>query len=107
MAPEHVTPRAVVGRPRLVVEVLPPTGRGRDMFEKRRIYAAGGAAWYWIVDPDEPSLTVLRLAGDAYEEAARVVASEAYETSEPLRVRIVPADLVRCPIPGPAGRTAP
>ena len=94
-APETVTPRAVASAPLLVVEVLSPSGRGRDLFEKRRIYAAGGAAWYWIVDPAEPSLTALRLAGDAYEEAARVVGSDAYETSEPVRVRIVPADLVR------------
>jgi len=52
----------------LVVEILSPSGRGRDLSEKRRIYAAGGATWYWIVDPDEPSLIVLRLAGDACEE---------------------------------------
>ena len=94
-APEAVTPRAIAGSPLLVVEVVSRTGRGRDLFEKRRIYAAGRAAWYWIVDPDEPSLTVLRLAGDAYEEAARVVGAEVYATSEPVRVRVVPADLVR------------
>ena len=94
-ASETVTPRAVAGSPLLVVEVVSPTGRGRDLFEKRRIYAQGGASWYWIVDPDEPSLTALRLAGDAYEEAARVAGSDAYETSEPVHVLIVPADLIR------------
>jgi Uma2 family endonuclease len=93
--PETVTPRAIAGPPVLVVEVLSPTGRGRDLFEKRRIYAEGGAGWYWIVDPDEPSLTVLRLAGDQYELAARIVNAEVYETGEPMSLRVVPAELVR------------
>ena len=38
-----ITPRAVEGPPALVIEVLSPSGRGRDLFEKRRIYAQGGA----------------------------------------------------------------
>ncbi|MHB8295656.1 MAG: Uma2 family endonuclease [Acidimicrobiales bacterium] len=49
-SPAVVTKRAVEGPPVLVVEVLSPTGRARDLHEKRRIYARGGAAWYWIVD---------------------------------------------------------
>ena len=92
--PEVVTERAVEGRPVLVVEVLSPYGRGRDLHEKRRIYAQGRAAWYWIVDPAEPSLTVLRLVGDAYEDHARVAGTEAYETEEPFPVRVVPAELL-------------
>lgn len=93
-APEVITERAVEGPPVLVVEILSPTGRGRDLHEKRRIYAEGGAAWYWIVDPAEPSLIVLRLAGDSYEEQARVSGLEAYETEEPFPVRLVPAELL-------------
>ena len=92
--PAAVTPRAVVGRPVIVVEVLSPTGRGRDLHEKRRIYAEGGAGWYWIVDPDEPSLTVLRLSGSEYDLAARVVGSDVFETDDPVSLRIVPAELV-------------
>lgn len=92
-APEAVTERAIVGRPLLVVEVLSPTGRDRDLSEKRRIYAAGGAAWYWLVDPAVPSLTVLRLAGQVYEEQARVEGGAAYVTDEPFSVRVVPVKL--------------
>ena len=95
VAREATTERAVEGAPVLVVEVLSPTGQRRELDWKRRIYAQGGASWYWIVDPGVPSLTVLRLVGDAYEEGARVVGSDVYETSEPVRVRIVPADLSR------------
>ena len=89
-----ITRRAVEGPPALAVEILSASGRPRDLYEKRRIYAEGGAAWYWIVDPDVPSLTVLRLQGDAYEEAAHVAGSDAHEATEPFALRIVPADLI-------------
>ncbi|MGI8721769.1 MAG: Uma2 family endonuclease [Geodermatophilaceae bacterium] len=93
-APEAVTERAIVAAPLLVVEVLSPTGRDRDLSEKRRIYAEGGAAWYWLVDPAVPSLTILRLAGRTYEEQALVEGSTAHVTDDPFPVRIVPAELV-------------
>ena len=90
-----ISSRAIEGPPVLVIEVLSPSGRARDLYEKRRIYAEGGAGWYWIVDPIEPSLTVLRLAAAGYVDEAYVVGDEAYETREPLSVRVVPADLLR------------
>jgi Uma2 family endonuclease len=95
VTPDAIGPRAIERPPVLVVEILSASGRGRDLSEKRRIYAEGRAAWYWIVDPDEPSLTVLRLVGDAYEDEARVTGSEAYDTEQPFPVRVVPADLLR------------
>jgi Uma2 family endonuclease len=91
---QYVGERAVERPPLLVVEILSPTGRDRDLFEKRRIYGNGGAEWYWLVDPDEPSLTVLRLTGAEYGEDARVVGDEAYASDEPLPVRVVPNQLV-------------
>jgi Uma2 family endonuclease len=94
VTPDAIGPRAIERPPLLVVEILSPSGRGRDLSEKRRIYAEGRAAWYWIVDPDEPSLTVLRLVGDVYEDEARVTGSEAYDTEQPFPVRVVPADLL-------------
>lgn len=95
VSPEAIGLRAIERPPLLVVEILSPSGRGRDLSEKRRIYAEGQAAWYWIVDPDEPSLTVLRFVGDVYEEESRVTDSEAYETEQPFPVRVVPAELLR------------
>ncbi|MBV8528788.1 MAG: Uma2 family endonuclease, partial [Candidatus Dormibacteraeota bacterium] len=94
-AVESLASRAVEVAPLLVVEVMSPSGRGRDLFEKRRIYAAGRASWYWLVDPAVPSLTVLRLEGETYHDEAHVVGDEAYEQREPLVVRVVPADLIR------------
>ena len=40
--------------------------RRRDRVVKRAEYAAAGIAEYWIVDPDERAITVLRLDGDEY-----------------------------------------
>jgi Uma2 family endonuclease len=93
-APEAVTERAVVAPPLLVVEVLSLTGRNRDLSEKRRIYAEGGAAWYWLLDPSVTNLTVLRLAGQAYSERTVVAGTEAYVTADPLPVRVVPGELL-------------
>ena len=94
-APDVITARAVEGPPVLVIEVLSSSGRGRDLFEKRRIDADGQASWYWIVDSVEPSLTVLRLTAAGYVDEARVIGDEAYETHDPFAVRIVPAELLR------------
>ena len=92
-APAATTERAVEGPPALVIEVLSPTGQARDLYEKRRVYAQGGAAWYWIVDPATPRLTVLHLVRDAYEQSAYVEGDDVYETREPFRVRVVPLEL--------------
>ncbi len=93
-APEAVTDRAVVAAPLLVVEVLSATGRNRDLSEKRRIYADGGAPWYWLVDPAVSSLTVLRLSGHSYAEHAVVEGSAIYTTQDPFPIEVVPADLM-------------
>lgn len=92
--PDVLTKRAVEGPPLLVVEVMSPSGQRRDLVQKRLIYAEGGAAWYWVVDPAIPSLTVLRLTGDDYEETAHVEGGDAYVSDDPVKVRVVPADLI-------------
>ena len=49
---------------------------------------------YWLVDPDEPALTVLELAAGSYHETARVAGDEPWTAASPFPVRIVPAELV-------------
>ena len=39
---------------------------GRDLETKRQEYAEAGIAEYWIVDPKERKITVLKLEGSAY-----------------------------------------
>lgn len=52
----------------LVMEVVSddPEDRHRDLVEKRQDYARARIPEYWIVDPQEQRITVLRLAGTRY-----------------------------------------
>ena len=53
----------------LALEVVREEKRERDLVEKRGDYAEGQVPEYWIVNPQTETITVLRLRGDAYEEA--------------------------------------
>jgi Uma2 family endonuclease len=46
--------------PMLVVEVHSPYTRRRDVEHKRRYYRDIGVAEYWMIDPEERTLTVVR-----------------------------------------------
>ncbi|MDQ3611609.1 MAG: Uma2 family endonuclease [Actinomycetota bacterium] len=74
--------------PLLVVEVLSPTTRRRDLLGKWSIYAEAGVPSYWIVDPVEPSLTVLTLTDGLYVETARVTGSEPLTVTAPFEVTV-------------------
>lgn len=50
----------------LVMEVVGDDERRRDLETKRREYAQAGIPEYWIVDPQEARITVLRLDGATY-----------------------------------------
>jgi Uma2 family endonuclease len=52
----------------LVIEVLSTHAkdRKRDLVTKRREYAQAGIAEYWIVDPQEKRITVLKRRGKTY-----------------------------------------
>lgn len=47
-----VSERAIEGPPDLVVEILSPSTRDRDLYIKRDAYARFGVAEYWVVDPN-------------------------------------------------------
>lgn len=56
--------------PLLVVEIVSPgeTNRIRDYIEKRKQYQDRGIPEYWIVDPQEQTITVLKLEKENYIE---------------------------------------
>lgn len=81
--------------PLLVVEILSPGTRSRDLVQKRRAYEEEGVVSYWIVDPKAPSLIVLELADGAYQEVARVAGDQPWTASLPYVVTVVPRDLLR------------
>jgi Uma2 family endonuclease len=87
---EHNLPAAPV----LAVEVLSSSTRRIDLGTKRLAFEAAGVPSYWVVDPDEPSLTVFELDGAAYREVALIVGPETWESTLPFTVRVRPADLV-------------
>jgi Uma2 family endonuclease len=88
--------------PVLVVEVLSKYGRAYDRQTKRAAYQAAGIASYWIVDPDEPSVTVLELGDrdqddqgqDGYREVGIVRGDDLVELTRPYPLRFRPSDLL-------------
>lgn len=59
----------VRGVPDLLVEVLSPSHPERDLIVKRDLYARNGVGEYWIVDPADRSVQILKLSGNRYEPA--------------------------------------
>ncbi len=64
-----ISERGVEGAPDLVVEVLSPSTRSRDLGIKLRRYAASGVPHYWTLDPLARSLAERCLSDDGYESA--------------------------------------
>lgn len=93
-----VDPKGPLGpsaTPLLVVEVLSPSCPLLDTALKRALYERLGVPAYWMVDPVEPSIVALRLAGGRYQVEAEVAGEEEFITEWPFPVRFRPAELPR------------
>lgn len=56
--------------PSIVIEILSPSTKARDLITKRALYADFGVSEYWIVDPDSESISInLRDEQGIYVEA--------------------------------------
>lgn len=81
--------------PLLVVELLSPSTALYDLNLKKAAYQRLGVPGYWILDPQDPVLTVFELDPDGhYEQIAEVKGDEAFVAERPFDVRIVPARLL-------------
>lgn len=60
----------IKGPPDLVVEILSPGTKNRDLGIKRRLYAKYGVPEYWIVDPVAETIEQLVLSGKDYKTTA-------------------------------------
>lgn len=85
----------ITAPPLLVVEVLSPSTRRKDLVLKHSVYADAGVASYWTVDPNEPSVTCWELVEGRYVEAGRAQDSETVTVSQPYEVTLCPRDLIR------------
>lgn len=79
--------------PLLVVEVSSPSTRNIDRDLKRRAYEERGIPPFWLVDPLEPSLTVLELEDDQYVERAHVTGDAVFDARQPFAVTVSPMGL--------------
>lgn len=63
-----ITDRGLDAVPDLVVEVLSPPTRSRDLNLKRHRYAHFGVPEYWPIDPETRTILALELSGGEYVE---------------------------------------
>lgn len=91
---QDLTHRDLPAAPLLAIEVLSPSTRHIDLTLKRSRYEEAGCPTYWVIDPDEPSLTAWELYDDRYVEEAHVVGEERYDADFPFAVTACPAQLV-------------
>ena len=79
----------------LAVEVLSPGTRSVDLLLKRGVYQESGVASYWLVDPDQPSVTVLELdRAGRYQQVGFARGDQVLRVERPFPVEIIPARLV-------------
>ena len=81
----------LIGTPLLVVEVLSPSTRAKDLVLKRALYAESGVPSYWVLDPVDATALVLRLEGGDYVEVAR--GRGPVEVKEPFPMALHPEEL--------------
>src|SRR5688572_8221165 len=61
-----ITKRAIEGVPDVAVEILSPWSEDRDRFIKRKLFERLQIPEYWVVDPEEGTLTVHRFQDGGY-----------------------------------------
>jgi Uma2 family endonuclease len=74
-------------RPDWICEVVSPTNATVDTVKKLRLYHRAAIPHYWIVDPREATLTVMRWSQDGFvnilrAESHEVVRPEPFEAIE-------------------------
>lgn len=74
--PTFPAERPVLMRPDWVCEVLSPSNARTDRVEKLRTYHACQVPHYWLIDPEEQTLTVLRYGPGGYVVALTASAEE-------------------------------
>ena len=74
--PERPIGMPVKQRPDWICEVLSPSNTTHDTIKKLRLYHRSAVPHYWIVDPNEATLTVMRWSADGYVTLIRAERGE-------------------------------
>lgn len=86
--------RALPTAPLLVVEIRSPSTAWIDEGRKRSLYEEHGVTSYWLVDPHQPSITILELDDNGrYIEAAHASGDQTITVTSPVPVALNPAHL--------------
>jgi Uma2 family endonuclease len=64
--PDKIDRRGIRGAPDWVAEVLSPATAAHDQIAKRRIYERAGVREYWLVHPQDRTLTIYTLTDGRY-----------------------------------------
>jgi Uma2 family endonuclease len=85
--PERPRELPVRTRPDWVCELLSPTNAANDLVKKHRTLHRHGVPHYWIIDPEQRTLTVMRWTADGYltvltAEQSEVVRAEPFDAIE-------------------------
>ena len=83
-----ITERACEGPPDLVIEVLSPSTRQRDLEIKRVRYALFGVLEYWLADPEMRTITALELVNGEYVERGT------FEAGDELHTPLIPGLII-------------
>ena len=86
--------RGVEEAPLLVVEILSPSTRRRDLIRKFTWFRDFGIPHVWFADPDEPSVIAHDLVGQHYVESGHAVGTERLVLERPFAIDLAPADLL-------------
>jgi Uma2 family endonuclease len=94
--PERPTGMPVKQRPDWICEVISPSNAKHDTIKKLRLYHRSRISHYWILDPRDTTLTVMRWSADGYitllrAERGEIVRPEPFEQIE-LSVGVVFGD---------------
>jgi Uma2 family endonuclease len=74
--PERPIGMPVVQRPDWVCEIVSPSNAKNDTVKKLRLYHRAGIPHYWIIDPSDATLTVMRWTADGYVTLMRAERGE-------------------------------
>jgi len=80
-----LTDKNVQGAPGIVIEILSPGTRKRDLTVQRQLFERESVREYWIVDPDRNNIAVYRRADDgSFPRAITLAATDAAPLATPL-----------------------